>query len=415
MKDSNGVPTATISTSVLAAPITTVLTDSNGVPTATVTEYASLPTLTADNDPVTYYISKGGYFIGFFLPTILGALLTIPIRMVDLSIKQFHPFHLMTRRNGVPAHDSLVLQTGGFLGLLESIRSLFDGHALILLSTLLTILSMVLVSLASEAVSLQLHGTCSSTSFKGCAMTLGVFLGPARATMAILGAMVLIVMLMVFFLARYRSGVATNPWSIAGIAALSTNPGLRNMLTSLPAGLNGEITQRRLADALEGKTFRIGYFRNREGDVEYGILIHSDTTARPLLKKLSQKWSFNSKSSSTTAGENGTANTKHHLPFMMLSLTGRMVFLAFLSGLLILILYYNLTTGDTPFERFMDTQTFGVRFVFTLIGMAITLFWSTFFTSESLLSRLCITSVWPPSSISSACHATLSCCSANQK
>ena len=38
-------------------------------------------------------------------------------------------------------------------------------------------------------------------------------------------------------------------------------------------------------------------------------------------------------------------------------------------GLLSLIIYYRLNRADNGIERFMDTQGFGVRFLFTTIGV----------------------------------------------
>ncbi|KAK4211182.1 hypothetical protein QBC37DRAFT_19376 [Rhypophila decipiens] len=55
------------------------------------------------------------------------------------------------------------------------------------------------------------------------------------------------------------------------------------------------------------------------------------------------------------------------------------VFLVLVTGLLILILYYENTILDTPFERFMDSQTYGVRFMFTAMGTGITAFWDWYF------------------------------------
>jgi hypothetical protein len=74
--------------------------------------------------------------------------------------------------------------------------------------------------------------------------------------------------------------------------------------------------------------------------------------------------------------------SKHHLPFLMLSYTARITFLVPLTGIIVLILYYNKTGGDTDFERFMSTQNFGVHSLFTLAGVGISFFWGSFFTSK---------------------------------
>jgi hypothetical protein len=70
-----------------------------------------------------------------------------------------------------------------------------------------------------------------------------------------------------------------------------------------------------------------------------------------------------------------------------LSYKARIAFLVPLTGILVLILSYNNTGGDTAFERFMSTHSFGVRALFTLVGVGISFFWSCFFTSESPFSH----------------------------
>ncbi|KAL8760552.1 MAG: hypothetical protein Q9184_003263 [Pyrenodesmia sp. 2 TL-2023] len=50
-------------------------------------------------------------------------------------------------------------------------------------------------------------------------------------------------------------------------------------------------------------------------------------------------------------------------------------FSVFVAGLLTLVIYYNQTGGDTGFERFMDSQTFGVAFMFTAVGVMLKMYW----------------------------------------
>ncbi|KAK3390644.1 hypothetical protein B0H63DRAFT_429268 [Podospora didyma] len=392
LSNSAGVPTATLSTSALVAPRVTTLKNSDGVPTATVTEYPAYPsgnsssrTTPKQQQPQTviqvYYMSNAQYFTGFFLPPILSVMLTIPIRMIDLSAKQFQPWHELTRRQGATAYESLCLKTDGFYGIASSIRSLAGGQALIFLTTLLTLCSVILVPLSAEAIALKLHGSCSVTDFRGCAMTLGVFLAPARAAMALLGLMVVLVVLILIVLYRWRSGVASNPWTITGTASLSTNPEVRALLRALPAGRDERIQHNQLLKALDGRTFKLGYFFNRHGVPEYGIMIHQEV--RPLSRD-SESTSLEKGDGPETEGM--THKTGHHLPFLMLSYKGRISFLVLLTGVMIVILYYNTTSGDSPFESFMDTSNFGVRALFTLVGVGITFSWSSFFTSLAVLS-----------------------------
>lgn len=53
-------------------------------------------------------------------------------------------------------------------------------------------------------------------------------------------------------------------------------------------------------------------------------------------------------------------------------------------GLLVLILYYQNNHYDTSFERWMNSDTFGVHFLFSGMGFLIGLFWDGLFSSEYL-------------------------------
>ncbi|KAH8674214.1 hypothetical protein BX600DRAFT_509400 [Xylariales sp. PMI_506] len=396
LTNSLGEATATSVTSVLVSPVISTETDSSGVATATVTYYATVPT-DDNNASVTvtvYYISYGDYFIGFFLPTIVAVLLAIPIRIFSCNMKLFQPWHALNQPNGASGLDSLCLKTNGWQAVAGGIRLLWHGQPLVFLTAALELCAALLVPLASEAVGLRLRGQCGSSSGGGagsaglnCTYALGVFSQPAIATLVLLGIMSIIVFLALVFLARWKTGVSTNPWSIAGIAGLARNKSMRNLLMAADAGHSpGGLLQ----DSLAGRKFRLDWFRNEEGVMEYGIV-------------LCDRWWVDHQSTTNLidvvggAKHRGSFSTskKNDSPFWMLGYTSRIFFLLGLSGILAMILYYENTGADTSFERFMDGQSFGVKFVFTGIGVLITFFWSAFFNSIASMSPYLLISSGP--------------------
>jgi hypothetical protein len=66
-------------------------------------------------------------------------------------------------------------------------------------------------------------------------------------------------------------------------------------------------------------------------------------------------------------------------PFLVLNKWVRLAMLAKLCGLLIIILTYNNTGGDTGFEIFMSGESVGVRLLFMILGISIALFWTSYF------------------------------------
>jgi hypothetical protein len=390
LQDSNGVPTATLTEFPgLSTLLKTTLTNSDGVPTATFTEYPLIRTATASSSHtptasssaptevhIKYLLGNIDYFIGSFLPVIVGTLLTIPIRMIDLSAKQFQPFHEMTRPAGASMTESLGLRTTGVYGVIASIRSLISGRALIFLTNLMVVCSALVTSIASEAVSLKLHGTCTIYDFRGCYSVLSVFLVPAYVTLGLLALMVALMLLALAILRSWRSGVSSNPWSIAGIASLTTNTQTRALIASARTDDGEEPDDKKLRAALNGHTFKLGSFVSDSGILDYGILTFGPGTLRRFdsTSRYSQD--------ALTSGDSSSKG-EHHMPFLMLSYWLRLLFLALLSALLALILYYQATPGATSgFELFMDSQGFAVRFVFTFLGICITFFWSSLFTSK---------------------------------
>ncbi|KAK4457627.1 hypothetical protein QBC42DRAFT_300979 [Cladorrhinum samala] len=395
----NGTSVRTVATSVVVPARTTTLSDSQGVATATVIEYPTSPSNTVPQPQEVaevYYISNGQYFVGAFLPTLLAVALTIPVRMIDMAAKQFQPWHALTHRQGASAKDSLCLRSGGWHGIVSSVDALVRGQVLMFLTSLLTLCSIFVVPLSSEAVALKLHGSCSRTTFNGCAMTLGVFLIPARATMALLALMIVVMILLLLTLHNWRTGVAVNPWTIAGVASLATNPELRGVLSSLPAGQVRKITQKNLLAAFEDKKFRLGHYFNQYGNPDYGVMVlgHGNRSD-PIGWKADAGSTTSADPARETEVQEAGQHVEHHLPFLMLSYTGRIAFLLPLTGVMIVILYWNNTGGDTPFNNFMKTQGFGVRGLFTLIGVGITFFWSSFFTSLAILSPYLLLSQSP--------------------
>jgi hypothetical protein len=73
---------------------------------------------------------------------------------------------------------------------------------------------------------------------------------------------------------------------------------------------------------------------------------------------------------------------KRHQPFSVLGYASRFTFLFVLCGILALVLYYNNTGGDTGFGGFMASEGFGVKFLFTGVGVLITFFWSSIFSGK---------------------------------
>jgi len=357
---------------VMTVPITTVRTifDNAGAPKTTATAYLAFPHTGYDPDSFRR-ITISDYLLGTFIPVLLATFLSIATETVDRHIKALLPFHALTRPSGSTAADSLCLEAGGFAARLRSLRLLLVfGEPLSLLSDIVVLLSAVLVAVSSEAVGMKLHGSCSDADFRGCYMTLGVFLGPARVIEGFLVATALLLGIMMFFVTRFRCGVASP--SIASIASLLGDGEVRLRIRSMPFGMEkGQIHKRKFLEHLAGYRFAL-----RAPD---GIVV----VRRPPLEL---------KDLDAMANEEALPDARKEKKHVMARLRrvpmvkSQILFVVLLCGLLALILYYKNTRLDTPFERFMDSQHFGVKTLFTVLGVATTLFWDGLFSRKYTLT-----------------------------
>ncbi|KAF3008304.1 hypothetical protein E8E14_005820 [Neopestalotiopsis sp. 37M] len=377
LTNSAGEPITTITTDVLATPSFSTLTDSIGVATTTVVFY---PTLTASTENVqVFYIGPAEYFVGFCLPTVMSIIIAIPIRVLSMNARLFQPWHALTQPSGAMGSESLTLPTCDFKSYANGLRCLLDGQFLTFLTTILMVCSVLLVPLSAESIVLELRGNCAPGTAKGCTFQLCVSEVAAKAAVTLLAFMCFLTVMIAVSLWRWKTGVYTNPWNICGVAGLTQNKEIRALLAK-------NVKRRyRLEDSIEDslsaavatRRFQLGWFRDDDDKMQYGVMLggyHSNTTYLD--------------HSAVEAQEEISVESRkgmNSLPFM-LGYTGRLLFLALLVGLLALIVYYNNTGDDTAFERFMDSQSFGTKFLFTSVGTLLTLFWSSFVSSVAIIS-----------------------------
>ncbi|KAK7750216.1 hypothetical protein SLS62_007846 [Diatrype stigma] len=424
LTDEDGKPTATVVTALAETPSAVTLTDGQGRATATLTSLvqagfliagddatpASRPTstTTTDNDSSqdgsgdgalykVYAITKGQYFTGLILPTLLATALSIPIRILNYVAKLYQPFHTLalasTSTSTSPSRGARASAASSIcLPVLDGIRTSLAGVRtrsrplpLLPLTDLLVALSAALVPLGAETVRVVLQGDeCRSGQgdADNCAVTVGVFPGPARVAVAVLAAMAVLVLLAAAVALRrgYRTGVPAEPWSLREMARLASAPEVREYLGRLRADVaSGNIRIKDVVRSLEGKRFSLDY-RRRGGDgAAMTVLVLEDDPEYATEKPRDDVQEGG-------LGESERPPRKKGSPFSVLTTWGRVSVMAVLCGLLILILVYGEARGSREFESFMASESLEVRLVFTSVGVIITLFWSSYFDCVAFVS-----------------------------
>lgn len=175
-------------------------------------------------------------------------------------------------------------------------------------------------------------------------------------------------------------------WSMATMATLTSTSQakVKSLFLALPRRLDGHrVHDGDIMKALEGNRFQLGYYIQPDNTPSYGINIIPEEpredkgTIRPTIRDAPHRTPIISIGPSSKFK---WATRLTHRDTGYFGTTICVLFLVLIIGLLILILYYENTVLDTPFEAFMDSQLFGVRILFTSFGTVIGVFWDYYFS-----------------------------------
>ncbi|KAL8785769.1 MAG: hypothetical protein Q9213_003147 [Squamulea squamosa] len=329
-------------------------------------------------------VTMRDYLVGAFLPTVLAVLFSIPWYILFTAVQEMEPFYQLADPQGALARDSICLDYRAYVKVVAILQAGLRGHSVVLWAGVCSIAVLALAPLASETVFIGFvgEGRCTATSSRdACHPQLSVYPVAARAVQGILAVVAALTVCITITISRRNSGVYANPSSVAGIATLFQNSSLIDEFRQLnPDGFDS----RALEAQLEGKRYRLGYFQHSDGSTDYGITRYTEPSFYSDENDHSSQYSRNSfpnkkggytTVSATTVEAKPTKTRKSKRHYFLHPATA-IAFAIFVAGLLTLVVYYNQTGGDTGFERFMDSQTFGVAFMFTAVGVMLKLYWS---------------------------------------
>ncbi|RGP80206.1 hypothetical protein FLONG3_1740 [Fusarium longipes] len=330
-----------------------------------------------------FELDAAKYFLGKFLPPMLAVMLSIPARVIDYNAQLFQPFYAMNQDYGARGPESMNLHFGGLGSIIEPFNVLLEGHPVPFITMLIAWVSALLAPIAVEAIGFKMHGQCKINAFEGCAPALGVSPLSSRILLALLGLIILLLCALLFSLRDFHTGLYSNPWSVAGIASLAANRDIRPRQDS----------ERRIEEEMAEKRYGFGFFENHAGRTEYGIVLYDDA---------GENLQHDQLSSEPGSVDTDNVSTGRRNPFVLLGLAWRLAFLIFLLGLMVFLLYYHLTLDkSSSFKNFMNSQTFGVRFLFATFGVIISFSWTAFFITIAMVVPYQVMSHGPQSASNS--------------
>ncbi|KAG4432321.1 hypothetical protein IFR05_012200 [Cadophora sp. M221] len=323
-----------------------------------------LPTdasVSGNTEDVVYYFSQRDYILGAFLPTIIAVLFSLPWGIVDTAAKEMEPFVRLAGDDGASARFSLCLDYPSDFLIVSPFKSLFRGHWIIFLTSMMNLVSLLLAPLASETVFISLQGTCNAeTNGQFCIPTLSVYPAAARVLQGVLAFLALFLLFVTVFARRRSTGVYANPHSMAAVATLFHHPRLVYIFQNVPPATR----EKALATFLDAYHYELGYYEHNQGTA-YGVLVNPKHQSEPegyTYINLNEGLSGNSSSAGNQALKMKRAAQVLFFAFALIALTA-------------IVVWYRFSKSENVIFDFMQSQSFGVRFLFTAFGVLIRLFW----------------------------------------
>ncbi|KAL9047006.1 MAG: hypothetical protein Q9206_006924 [Seirophora lacunosa] len=291
------------------------------------------------------------YLVGAFLPTALAVVFSIPWHILFAAVQDIEPFYQLNHPQGVLARDTIYLDYRASVNVVAVIKAGWRGHFVVFSAGLCSIAVLILAPLASETVFIGFVG---------------------RGTMH----------------GNLHSRLVDEFRNLDPHCAFIDNKSLQMQL--------------------RGNRYRLRHFQHLDQSMDYGIerCIAPITDCDDIATSPhdSRTTSHKNKKKKLTTGTVTPVDAelqrsrKPRQDYLVHPATVT-AFVLFVAGLLTLVVYYYSTGGDTGFERFMDSQTVGVTFMFTAIGVLIKMYWAVL--DDNLRAthpyRLLLHASWPSS------------------
>ncbi|KAG8532311.1 uncharacterized protein KY384_003952 [Bacidia gigantensis] len=354
-----------------------------------------------DKAPATTYmytLSPLDYVLGGFLPIIVAVIFTAPWHILASAIKEIEPFYQLHKPDGALAEKSLGLTYRASITAVSTISAIKNKHYFVWWSGLLSSIALILAPMSSETIFIAFLGTASCNPMKSrdnCVPQLSVFPPAARVVQGVLAFMAILTLGLIIGLARARSGIYTNPLSIAALTSLFQDQraieDFRRIRAYYPP------TPKELCEALRSKSYRIGPYYDLDGNERYGLHSTDDSAPNDPTSSFLPHSKHHTSVSIHKVDDDFQRPTKRRRQLIHIWTHSATVgiFSAFVIGLLALMIYYNRFPNPSSFEHFMESGSFGVNFLFTAVAVILKMYWTLLDDGSSPSSHPTLSPVTP--------------------
>ena len=316
------------------------------------------------------YLTGARYFVGTYLAVFLAVVLRIIVGWLYSATKMLEPFYMLSKPGGALAKDFLTINYLSANDSFEPFTAMLRGHWLMLWTSLLYAFVGLLAPFASELLHFYKYCESYSDGRTVCGPEMWINPAVARILQGFLAFACIMLANIWWLLRKHDSGIYSDPSSIASLATLLHQSEVVDDFRRLPP----DISKRDMVKGLADKFYHLGTYRGLDGTERYGLITTSENGATVPGSRYQQL------PISTDNGENLLRSSQFETPqkggnFVLRTLRDT-IFIGTIIGILILITYYYKVGTPSGFERFMDSQGFGPRFLITCVGVIIQTQWN---------------------------------------
>jgi Protein of unknown function (DUF3433) len=307
------------------------------------------------NLPLTLVDRPQHYFLGVYMPVLLAIILRLLVSYLYRCTKLVDPFNMLSQTNGVPLKRFFWSDHLGSESVLAPFKTLIRRRWTLFSTSILYAVTQLLTALASELTAIHpssyvVNDVASNTIHIVRGRSLWVNSIIVRIIQGLLAFIFLQLLTILFLLRRSKPILRANPASIATIASLVAHPETSRDFSHIDQYAKPNAAIKTLSDRCYGLQNYIA----PDGSECYGIVpMNTSQGSYPFRE---------SYPSATSTTSNSSSIRYKDAIYLTLITSGS-------ATLLGLVLVYALTSTSSSFERFMDSQSFGPRFMLSVLAL----------------------------------------------
>ena len=311
------------------------------------------------------------YFVGAYLSTALAILLRTLIGWLYSTTKMMEPFFYLARPEGAPAKEFFHTNYLSTNDIWTPLKSLFDGHWVMLWTSGLYTVAVIITPFAAELLHFSKYCYWNDSNQLICGPEMRINPVVARIIQAFLALALGLLFIVWVLLRRRKSGVWSDPSSIATLASLLHHPEVIADFCSISPGAS----KKEMLQAVgPEKRYQLDTYHCADGTERYGLVVMAGQPQMedPNRDNPYERVANPGNAAEASDAEGSSGRKKRHT---VVHLIRDLIFGVATAGALVLITYYYKVGADSGFERFMDSEGFGPQFLLATVGIIIQSQW----------------------------------------